>query len=220
MFDPIALGAQAVAERAVAAPPLVLLAGVLSSFGPCVAPRFIALAACVAQAPRPKIILVTFVAGLVAAYASFGIAASLLGAARVFSSVIYAAVAAGLLAGGLTTIVQAGHESDGARRARDRAERSLGGVFLLGASFAFVTSPCCTPIVAMILAYTSMVGFGFYGAALLAIFALGHALPLIAYGTMSGRVADSLRRFALRQAVSVTSGALMIGLAGYYGLLV
>jgi cytochrome c-type biogenesis protein len=177
------------------------------------------LAACVAQARRPRDVQAAFVGGLVTAYASFGLIASLLGAARAYSSIVYAVVAAGLFAGGLVTIVRAGHSTCESHCRQVRTGHSLGGAFLLGASFALVMSPCCTPLVAMILTYTSMTGSGSYGAALLAIFAIGHALPLFAYGAVGGRVADRLRRVALGQAVSVTSGALMIGLAGYYALL-
>lgn len=219
-MDPFALSAQAVAQRTAAAPVLVLIAGILSSFGPCVAPRFIALAACTARAQHPKKVLVAFVSGLVAAYAAFGLAASLLGASRVYSSVVYALVAAALLAGGSWTLAAAEHGARCESGGLPQREHSLGAVFLLGASFAFVVSPCCTPLVAVILAYSSMVGRVWYGTALLSVFALGHALPLILYGSVSAGVARRLRRLALGQAVSVTSGALMIALAGYYGLLV
>lgn len=219
MVDPIALSVQAVAHRSVLAPLLVLAAGVTSSFGPCVAPRFIALSACAAQARRPKIVLVAFLAGLIAAYGSFGLAASLLAGARLYSSTIYLIVAIGLSLGGLATIA---HAAPGARGEEDAGatEQTLGGVFLLGASFAFVISPCCTPLVAVILAYTSFVGLPLYGASLLSLFALGHALPIVLYGIVSVRVSRALRRFCLSQAVGVISGALMIGLGGYYALLV
>jgi cytochrome c-type biogenesis protein len=219
MFDPIGLSAEAVARQTVTAPLLVFAAGIASSFGPCVAPRFVALAACTAQSSRPKLLLATFIAGLVSAYASFGIASSLFGGLHAYSSLVYLAVCLGLLAGGIVTIVRAEHDdhlsSDSALR-----QRSLGAVFFLGASFAFVISPCCTPLVAMILAYTSLVGRRAYGAALLAAFALGHAFPLLVYGSASMRISQHVRRVALSQAVVLTSGTLMIGLAGYYALLV
>jgi cytochrome c-type biogenesis protein len=218
MIDPILAGTQAVAQRTVLAPLLVFAAGTFSSFGPCVAPRFIALAACTAQARRPRSVLLAFVAGLVSAYAAFGLGSSLLAGARASASAIYAAVALGLFAGGLWTLVRAGHPHAPRGAERD-GERSLGAIVVLGASFAFVISPCCTPLVAVILAYTSMVGSAWYGAGLLALFALGHALPLVLYGALGARAAGVLRRAALGQAVAVTNGALMLALAAYYGLL-
>jgi cytochrome c-type biogenesis protein len=219
MIDPIGMSAEAIARRTVTAPGLVFLAGVVSSVGPCVAPRFIALAACTAQSRRPKLLLAAFVGGLVGAYASFGLVMSLFGSLRAYSSLVYLAVSAALFAGGLISIVRARHDRCAELHAR-RSPPSMGGVFLLGGSFAFVLSPCCTPLVATILAYTSMAGERSYGAALLAAFALGHAFPLVAYGSMSARAANVFRRLALSQAVTVTSGTLMIGLAGYYALLV
>jgi cytochrome c-type biogenesis protein len=220
MPDPIAMSATAIAKQTVAAPFLVFLAGIVSSFGPCVAPRFIALSACSAQAERPRLVLVAFVGGLVVAYASFGTAASLLGGMRAYSSPVYAMVALALAVGGIVTLLHAEHCDDRTGPPAQPAQRSFGGVFLLGASFAFVLSPCCTPLVAMILAYTSLAGRGLYGCTLLSLFALGHALPLIVYGAVSARIATGLRRIASSQAVTITSGALMLGLAGYYALLV
>lgn len=219
MIDPIAASAFAVAQRTAAAPFLVWLSGVVSSFGPCVAPRFVALAACSAQARSPRALLAAFIGGLVAAYASFGCAASLFVVAHAASSKVYALVAAALFAGGAVTIVRADEGCCGAPSGRAPA-RSLGGVFLLGASFAFVLSPCCTPLVLMVLAYTSSVGDPLYGAGLLGAFGLGHALPLIALGAAGTGFASAVRRMIPEQAVSIASGALMVGLAGYYALLV
>src|SRR5579875_305599 len=101
-----------------------------------------------------------FLAGLVAAYASFGTAASLLGGMRAYSSPVYAMVALALAVGGIVTLLHAEHCDDRMGPPAQPAQRSFGGVFLLGASFAFVLSPCCTPLVAMILAYTSLAGRG------------------------------------------------------------
>lgn len=218
MIDPFAAGADALARRAATAPWLVFAAGVASSVGPCVAPRFVAIAACVAESRRPGWVVAAFLGGLIGAYASFGCAVAWLGSAQTYASPIYAAVAVALLAGGFATL--AGARCGAHPAPQRRAARSLGGVTLLGASFAFVVSPCCTPFVAMILAYTSLAGAPLYGAALCATFALGHALPVAVCGILGGTVAERFRRIALHQAVSVVSGALMLALGGYYALLI
>lgn len=103
-------------------------------------------------------------------------------------------------------------------RARE-AKGSAGGALLLGASFALVVSPCCTPLVVGILAYTSASGNALYGSTLLACFALGHALPVVgvAFGT-SGLLAV-LQRHAVRRAAGVVGATLMLGLAAYYAVL-
>ncbi len=219
-MDVIAASTVAVANGNGAAPGLVFAAGVISSIGPCVAPRFIAMSACASGTRRTSLVVATFTAGLIAAYASFGFAVSLFGGLRTSASVVYGVVAAGMLIAGIVALWRADYHACNDEH-RKESPRSLGGIFLLGASFAFVISPCCTPLVATILAYTTVVGRSpAYGAMLLALFALGHAVPLIACGALSARVAHHLRRFALAQATSIVSGALMIALAGYYALLI
>jgi cytochrome c-type biogenesis protein len=87
---------------------------------------------------------------------------------------------------------------------------SAGGTFLLGASFAFVIAPCCTPLVAAIVAYTTAQGDPVYGSSLLALFALGHGLPVALLGAGAGLLAERIRRLALSQATAVVSACLMV----------
>jgi cytochrome c biogenesis protein CcdA len=95
----------------------------------------------------------------------------------------------------------------------------MGGAMLLGASFALVVSPCCTPLVAGIVAYTSASGSAAYGSLLLVSFALGHALPIIPVAFGVNRAARLLQRHAVRQAASVVSATLMLALSAYYAVL-
>jgi cytochrome c-type biogenesis protein len=221
-MDIFAQGMQAVATRSALAPALVFSAGVLSSFGPCAAPRFIAVVSCAGSAKRRMpVIVAVFLSGLVAAYAAFGFAASLVGRLVDVASWTYGAVALALFAGGAITLVQAKpHASCHDRDIKPSRALSLGGVFLLGASFAFVIAPCCTPLLATIIAYTSDVGEPVYGASILAVFALGHGLPVALLGLGAGAVVERLRRAALHQATAIASGTLMIVLAAFYGCLV
>jgi cytochrome c-type biogenesis protein len=100
-----------------------------------------------------------------------------------------------------------------------RRRAGFGGSFLLGASFALVLSPCCTPLVIVILAYTSTSGDPWYGSALLAIFAVGHALPLLGIGAGAQRVGALLARPRLKSATSTAAATLMLSLAAYYAVL-
>ena len=219
-MDIIAASTVAVANGNGAAPALVFGAGVVSSIGPCIAPRFIAVSACAGRTGRTATVILAFVAGLVLAYASFGFAVSFFGGLRTSASLVYAIVAAGMGIAGLIGIWRADYHACHDAEVTG-SPKSLGGIFLLGASFAFVISPCCTPLVATILAYTTAVGRPpLYGATLLALFALGHAMPLVACGGLSAKVSALLRRVALAQATAIVSGALMIALAGYYALLI
>lgn len=219
MFDPVAQGLAAVSTRSVYAAPLVFLAGAVSSIGPCVAPRFIALAGLSAGKTRRQTVslALSFVAGLTATYAAFGAVSSLLGRAAELSTYTYIAVAIALAAGGCVTLWRGQNEC--VHLHGHAAGGSLGGALLLGASFALVVSPCCTPLVFGILAYTSVGAGAGYGSALLACFALGHALPVLAtaFGTQS--MTGFLQRYAVRQAAGVVGATLMLGLAGYYAVL-
>jgi cytochrome c biogenesis protein CcdA len=55
---------------------------------------------------------------------------------------------------------------------------------------------------------------------LLAAFAIGHAAPLFAVGTLGSLCARTFRRWNASPAPAVVSGALMLALGAYYGLLV
>ena len=229
MIDVLGEGLRAAATRSPLAYPLVFAAGVATSVGPCVAPRYVAVAALANAARRPWHVVGAFVAGLVGAYALLGLAAGALGTLWSTSGTVYLILAAGLGAGGILTLLRADprdrhdHDHDhGGRRDGGRAKRaqaSAGGTFLLGASSAFVVSPCCTPVVAGIAGLTTLGGRTVEGVALLVAFALGHALPLLAAGVLGTRIAALLARAAASSAPAVVAGTLMLALAAYYGAL-
>lgn len=220
MFDPVSQGLAAVSSRSIAAAPLVFLAGAVTSIGPCVAPRFIAVAGMSAGRTRAQTLALTaaFMGGLIATYAAFGAISSLLARATQLSTFTYMAVAAGLAASGIITLWREEKQCSYAHRERAHSS-SMGGAFMLGASFALVVSPCCTPLVVAIVAYGAAAGSAVYASTLLACFALGHALPILAVALGTQRVSDVLGRHSVRQAVSVVSATLMLGLAGYYAIL-
>lgn len=219
MFDPISQALAAVGARSVYAAPLVFITGACTSVGPCVAPRFIAIAGLTAgkSSLQAVVLILAFVSGLTAMYASFGAVASLLVHAAEFSTWTYAAMALALAAGGLVTLwrgqVQCSHPHARANTT------GAGGALLLGTSFALVVSPCCTPLVVGILTYTSASGSAAYASALLACFALGHALPVIGVAFGTNGIMAALQRSGVRQAAGMVSASLMLCLAGYYAVL-
>jgi len=219
-MDVFAQAARSIALRSTLAPILSFSAGALSSLGPCVAPRLLAVVSCVGARPprQARIVVAAFLAGLIAAYASFGIIGSLLGKLIDVSRWTYDAVALALLVGGIVTLIQAEPDSHGACRAHTAQTQtpSLGGVFLLGASFAFIIAPCCTPLVATIVAYAGDAGDPFYGASMLALFALGHGLPLAIAGLSAGTFVERLRKAMSHQATAIASGTIMLALSAFY----
>jgi cytochrome c-type biogenesis protein len=218
-MDPIRLAVDAAAAQTAWAPPLAALAGIATSFGPCVAPRFVAVAALVAGrtgTARWKL-LAAFAIGLCCAYALVGMTSGLLGRVAAQSAYMYAALALAFGLGGSIALVWTSH--DVGRIAHAPGPASHGGALLLGASFALVASPCCTPIVAALAGIGAASANPWLGATTLGAFAFGHALPLVAAGMGSGRVADALRRWKLEPALATVGGALMLALGGYYALL-
>jgi thiol:disulfide interchange protein DsbD len=127
-----------------------------------------------------------------------------------------------LAVAGVVTLLRGAHASHAHENVTERqigTQASLGGTFLLGASSAFVVSPCCTPVVAGIAGLTTASGHTGEGVALLAAFACGHALPVVSAGALGTRVARCLRNVAASHASAVVAGTLMLALAAYYGVL-
>lgn len=208
---------------------LVFLAGTITSVGPCVAPRYVAIAAIVNGYRRPIVPTAAFIAGLVCAFVALGFGAGLLGSTAASSTIIYGSLALGLLCGGLVTLVRAAAPQTRAEcctadrhhapASSPRDSRTLGGVFLLGAASAFVVSPCCTPVVATIVATSAAIGKPGFGMILLVSFALGHALPLFFAGSIGSIVQRLMRGRVPAQASAIVAGTLMLALAAYYGIL-
>ena len=222
----IAPGLTAIAPGPVA---LIFFAGLATSVGPCVAPRYVAIAAIVNGYRRPLIPTAVFVAGLIGGFAALGFGAGLLGSAWRFSPLFYGILAGSLVIGGALTLARAGsarcdtskhgeeHTCAAGARAAGR-RRSLGAVFILGAASALIVSPCCTPVVASIVATTTAIGKPELGIVLLASFGLGHAAPLFFAGSLASLVRRTFAGVA-EQAGAVVSGSLMIALGAYYGIL-
>lgn len=161
-----------------------------------------------------------FIGSTIATYAFFGVVGSLVADLVGYASWIYAGVAFAALAGGVMTVVGASaHQHD--EPPQPRPERNaLSAAFLAGVGFALMVSPCCTPILGVIVAYTSMHGNVALGSGLLAVFGLGHATPLLV--ALAGGRATVGRLWASRwaQGVQVGAGTCMIALGAYYALLV
>lgn len=74
--------------------------------------------------------------------------------------------------------------------------RSLLQTFLLGSSSAVVASPCATPVLTSILAYVATAQNVIVGAALLFVYTLGYATPLLWVGATGGKALTDFKRSA------------------------
>jgi len=218
MIDPIALSVEAIARGDAARLPLVAFAGLVTSFGPCVAPRYIAVASLLGDR-RQTLTIVAFVFGMLTAYAALGFGAGLLGQVAGHASALYTVLAAALAGGGLVTLLRTPSCDHAHHAAPNSAPHRLSGVFSLGAASAFVVSPCCTPVVAAVLGMTAGDANPVSRVLLLGGFTLGHAAPLFLVGSLGSIFARRLRAWNASPAPAVVSGSLMLALSGYYGLL-
>jgi cytochrome c biogenesis protein CcdA len=223
VIDPIAVSIEAIVRADTTRLPLVAFAGVVTSLGPCVAPRYIAIVALLGDRRR-TLTVATFVAGMLAAYTALAFGAGLLTAVAGHASALYLVLAATLACAGVVTLVRVPacdhaehHEQNAGTRPRSRRSS---GVFCLGAASAFVVSPCCTPVVAAVIGMTATDTDPLSRAALLGAFALGHSAPLFMVGSLGSLCTRTLRAWNATPAPAVVSGSLMLGLGAYYGLLV
>jgi cytochrome c-type biogenesis protein len=217
MTDPIAAAIAAAAAQSAWAPALAFAAGVATSLGPCVAPRFVAVAALASAGRARWKSIAAFAGGLCVSYVALGVASGLLSRVAALSVHLYAALALVLLAAGSYTLLREPtlHPCDGTKAANG----SLGGAFLLGTSSALVTSPCCTPVIVILGSLAAARSSAPYGAALIAAYALGHALPLAGAGFGWNAIGVRLNAESWSGALQTVTGALMLALAAYYGVL-
>jgi cytochrome c-type biogenesis protein len=99
--------------------------------------------------------------------------------------------------------------------------RGLLGAFLLGMLTGTVSSPCATPVLAVILAYVSTQGDMLYGGSLLFVYALGHCALIFVAGLSIG-LTESIVSSRGAQKFSLCSkklsGALLAVIGVYYGI--
>jgi cytochrome c-type biogenesis protein len=81
-------------------------------------------------------------------------------------------------------------------------KKGIVGAFLLGLLFGVVSTPCSTPVLAVLLVYIASKGSLPYGALLLFFYALGHCFLIIIAGTSMGMAKGLLESRRLQKAGS------------------
>jgi cytochrome c-type biogenesis protein len=191
-------------------------AGLATSVGPCVAPRYLALSAIAARATgRARWIRIgSFVAGLLTCYALLVATASLIGKLMAFSRSIYLALALGFVAFGLQALIVRRSCSHAARQ-----RTSSTGALLSGTALGLVLSPCCSPVIAMLAAVSASSGSLAISVSCGLAFAAGHVAPLLTVGFGFSAVKRFAPVHAFSGAGTTISGGLALALAAFYGLL-
>jgi cytochrome c biogenesis protein CcdA len=191
------------------------MAGLTTSVGPCVAPRYLALASLVAKTNTRQrwVRIMCFIIGLMLSYGLLATTAWLFGAILALSRFVYLGLALSFLVFGLRALTT--RESSSHQCARS----SAGSAVLTGGALGLVFSPCCAPVVGTMASVAAASGSLVAALAGTFAFAAGHVAPLVAAG-LGLKIGDRLRfPPALEGAIGTIGAGLALALACYYGIL-
>jgi cytochrome c-type biogenesis protein len=169
----------------------VFVGGILSSANPCVLvtiPMIIGYVGGYAGDSKRKALIYSsaFVIGLSVTFTALGLIAALAGMLfgdvgwlwQYFIGII--AIAMGLQLLGVYSLPQPNQANLNVRH------KGIVGSLLLGMLFGVISSPCATPVLAVILAFIAAGGNVVYGGSLLFVYALGHCVLMLLAGTFIG----------------------------------
>jgi cytochrome c biogenesis protein CcdA len=201
----------------------VFIGGLISAASPCVLaaiPLIIGYVGGYSGGDKKKaaIYSLVFIVGLSITFTVLGAAASAMGRFLFFAGqwlyigLAVIAVAMGLQLMGLIAIPLP------FQKTRTVKSRGLWGAFILGLLTGTVSSPCATPVLAVILAYVSTQGDILYGGSLLFAYAVGHCALIFVAGLSIGLTesivsSKGIKNFSLYS--RRFSGALLV-VAGLY----
>lgn len=211
--------------------PVLFLAGVLTSFTPCIYPMIPITAAIVGgqsvgevRPPRSRVVLLTltYVLGLALVYSILGTIAGMTG--TIFGTIssnpwLYFAMANVLIfaALALLDVIQVRVPSTLLTRASTAGTAGkLSGSFIMGAVSGLVAAPCSAPVMAAVLTWVTTTKRGALGFIYLFAFSLGMCAVLVAVGLFSGAAARLPKAGAWMVWVKRIFAVIMIGAAEYY----
>lgn len=204
----------------------VFIGGLVSAASPCVLaaiPLVIGYVGGYSEGHKKRAALfsLVFVLGLSLTFALLGVAASFMGQLLGFMGRwLYLGLAListlmGLQLMGIISIPLPFQKTKAVKT------KGLIGAFLLGILTGTVSSPCATPVLAVILAYVSTQGDVHYGGSLLFVYAIGHCALIFIAGLSIGLTesivsAKGIKSFSLY--AKKLSGALLILVGIYFGI--
>ncbi len=206
------------------APLAVLFGGALTASNPCVLamiPLMMAFVGAYRGTNSPKKAFsfsLLFVAGLIITFTLLGMTAALmgrlLGDAGSFWPYVVAAIC--LIMG--LHLLEVWKFNIPAYAGWKPKCGGLLGIFLLGLLFGIVSTPCATPILAVLLVYIASQGNLFYGGFLLFLYALGHCVLILIAGTSMGMAKRIIESKGLNQGVAYrrTGSGVVLRLIGFF----
>ena len=204
----------------------VFVGGLISAASPCVLaaiPLIIGYVGGYSEGnnKRAALFSLVFVLGLSITFTLLGAAASVMGQLLgfigrwLYLGLAVIAIVMGLQLMGLISIPLP------FQKAKAVKAKGLLGAFLLGMLTGTVSSPCATPVLAVILAYVSTQGDMVYGGSLLFVYALGHCALIFIAGLSVGLTesiisSSGAKNFSLY--AKKFSGALLVLVGIYFGI--
>jgi cytochrome c-type biogenesis protein len=201
----------------------VFVGGILSSSSPCVLatiPLVIGYIGGYSEGDRRKALLysLTFILGLSITFTILGAIASLVGGLfGVISRSWY------FIVGGIAVII--GLHLIGLFNWSlpvpvhlQPKQKGILGAFLLGIFFGIVSSPCATPVLALILTFVASKGEVAYGTSLLFVYALGHCALIFLAGTATGFAESFIKSKGISNMTTWGKrvGGVIVAFAGIY----
>jgi cytochrome c biogenesis protein CcdA len=201
----------------------VFLGGILSSSSPCVLatiPLVIGYVGGYSEGDRRKAVLysLTFILGLSLTFTALGAIASMVGGLfGVISRTWYFIVGGVAIAIGLNLVGLFEWNLPIPVHLQPK-QRGILGAFLLGIFFGIVSSPCATPVLALILTFVASKGEVAYGTSLLFVYALGHCALIFLAGTATGFVESFIKSKGISNLTTWGKkvGGLIVIFAGIY----
>lgn len=204
----------------------VFIGGLVSAASPCVLaaiPLIIGYVGGYSEGNKKKAALysLVFILGLSITFTLLGAAASVMGrflgfmGKWLYIGLAVVAIAMGLQLMGIISIPLP------FQKTRQVRSKGLVGAFLLGLLTGTVSSPCATPVLAVILAYVSTQGDILYGGSLLFVYALGHCALIFIAGLSIGFTesiigSKGVTNFSLYS--KRFSGAILVVMGIYFGI--
>jgi len=214
--------------------PVLFIAGVLTSFTPCIYPMIPITAAIVGgqsvgevAPPKSRTIrlTLTYVLGLALVYSILGTIAGMTG--TIFGTIssnpwLYFAMANLLILAALVLLdvvplrIPASVLTRASRAGTAGTTGKFSGVFVMGAVSGLVAAPCSAPVMAAVLTWVSTTKRGALGFIYLFAFSLGMCALLVVVGLFSGAAARLPRAGQWMVWVKRGFALVMLGVAEYY----
>lgn len=205
---------------------IAFVAGLLTSFTPCVYPLIpitIGIIGAKSAQNRARGFYLTclYVLGLALAYAGLGAFAALTG--KLFGEIstnrwTYLIIGNVFLLFGLSMLEVFPLQLSFPQKWSSAAGRQAGGLtaFVFGGVSAFVAGPCTTPVLGSLLAYVASRQNILLGCAMLFLFAVGMSFLLVVVGTFAGVLSSLPRSGEWMLKIKKGFGIVMIVLAEYF----